>query len=122
MIKKIIFVMIMVMFMAIPVSANVTYQDDYYNLKTLTSDILNDSIKVIGSSFSYTTFYSAIYNACRAEVYQLQAQTMLMEKQNELLDEQNNLMRQQMNSTLICDQFAEYDFKNHYKCRYVMES
>jgi hypothetical protein len=112
MIKKIIFVMIMVMFMVIPVSANVTYQDDYYNLKNIAASTLQDSV----SSF---TVYQAIYYSCRATMYQLQSQTILMEKQNELLDEQNNLMRQQMNSTFNCDPYV-IGIGNglHYRCRY----
>lgn len=120
MIKKIIFISVIVMIMIMPVTANVTYSDKYYNLKTTASSMLDNSVKAL-TSLSYTSFYSAIYDACRSTTYELQAQTILMEKQNELLDEQNNLMRQQMNSTLICDQFAEYDFRGHYKCKYVVE-
>lgn len=115
MIKKIIF-MLLVMAIFVPsVSATLTYPNEYYELRNLSISTLKDST----NSF---TVYSAIYNVCTSIALEVRSQTILMEKQNELLDEHNALMRQQMNSTFVCTQFYEgLSSLEHFKCYYEVK-
>lgn len=86
--------LLMIMAFILPSSAmvNLTYSDEYYNLKSISDGVISQFAHYV-TGWNTNWADGAIATATEVSAIELHRQTILMEKQNELLFEQNALLR-----------------------------
>jgi hypothetical protein len=91
---KYVIAILIIMAFILPSSAmvNLTYPDEYYNLKSISDNSIGQLSKSV-NGWNTGWAESATAMATQLSFIELHRQSILMEKQNELLAEQNTLLR-----------------------------